>query len=75
MGRRKGYKAEVVERWIKTIDRCLARFREELPKSELKLTDYMRLTELESIAATDGKGEVIVRWVDCEAEEEADDDR
>ena len=62
--------AEAAKSWITAIDACLDRFREELAGADVKLADYMRLAELESMAARGGKGEVTVRWVDCDAESE-----
>jgi len=53
---------------IGAIDGCLSRFYAELDKSDLKLADYFRLADLESIAAP-GDRKVIVRWIDCEEKE------
>ena len=74
--RRRKYSAAVVESRIATIDGHLERYRREMGKAELKLADYLRLAELESIAADGGEGEVIVRWVDRDAvgETEAEGD-
>lgn len=51
---------------VPAVDRCLERFFNELAECELKLADYMRLTELETMVAGDGDGEVIVQWISCE---------
>jgi hypothetical protein len=74
--RRAKYSAAKVEGWIARIDGRLKRFRQELPKSDLKLADYMRLAEMETLAADGGEGEVIVRWVNADEvkEMEADED-
>jgi hypothetical protein len=73
--RRRKNSVAMVESRIATIDRHLKRFRSEMEKGELKLTDYLRLAELESIAADGGEGDVIVRWVDRDAVRETEDDQ
>ena len=56
----------LVAGWIEMIDGCLKRYFEELPRTELKLADYLKLAELELLIADEGRKKLVVRWVNCD---------
>ena len=57
---------ELIAGWIAVIDGCLKRYLDELPRTELKLADYLKLAELNLLIADDGGKKVVVRWVNCD---------
>lgn len=51
---------------IKVIDQYLTRYFDDVPKGEVKLADYLKLSELNLFSARTGRKKVVVQWVNCD---------
>ena len=57
---------------IAKIECVLAKWATELGESELKLADYVRLADIDSLADEGGGGDLVIRWVSQRPEQDRD---